>query len=740
MTRKKQVKRNNSYKFKNPKYSSKKKNFGFKFGFLSNFGNFFNTILSGDWLLKSIFTSIFVIITFNLAILQIPILSAFLGNSLGLQDFTKINQTETLFNQKNIILSKRGQILIQDKSQGADNIAVTVTKIQNLLFFDPKNLHNKILQGISVREAAFEISATLNLPFNETLKKFEDSLNLVENQIKEGKSPISYAVLADDIGEDQISRVRYLRRNDIENNRKLSFSDWLGVAQKQSRQYPENTLLASTIGYTPNYLVGKDEIKERFGQCVRMVENNELRGTDNSEYMVGVYGIEQKYCSTLGGLNGVEADVKLTAVDGSNIYLTIDRNLQKKSEEILFEAIKSTTGAQGIPKDGSVIIMEAKTGRIRAMASWPSFDPNNYQEYANPNSQLYNPMVFRNVSTSVDYDIGSVMKPLTVAAALNVYEQNVIENGIKKGVAKNFGFTDYAKGKPYENRSGGKPEYITNASNVSFPGTLGLKECIRDSVNTCIADVVDATGARQLNRYFKEVYKFGQATSMNLPGDENGNVVNFDNDITCPFCYANFGFGQGFTSSPIQLVRAYTALANKGVMIEPYLVEKIENSKGEIDDGKAPNSEIRRDAPRQVISSSAAESATQYMVAVTEEGYLGQKRYAFPLTNYIVASKTGTSEVNRPFIETDSTGRPKINEKGEIIQTPCDYLCNRQKGVYDHTLIGFGPASDPQYIVFVKISEPNRGVVNNFSTNTVAQPFKNLMEYTLNYYGVPKDR
>ncbi len=691
------------------------------------------SLYGSEFVIKAGFVFLFVAIVFRLAQLQIPAFANFVRYTPVFDNLqvSTLNRTGTYVN---IARAKRGQIYIQDRNQGTDSIPVTNTIIQKNLFIDPDNLYKQIENGISLEEVIYEISANLNIPYTETYNKIVNELN---------KQKLSkFSVIYENLNEDQLSRLSFMRKNDSDLNKKFRFSFWLGVDQKQNRSYPEKEMLASTIGYTPNYMVGTKEIEQRFRQCFQMVRDNQLSGTDPGEYLVGTYGIEQKYCSVLGGRNGIQFSEEVPRIDGSDIYLTIDKNIQRQAENILAESIKKNTSEQGRPRDGSIIVMEAKTGKIRAMASWPTFDPNIYEDYWNPNSQKFNPDAFRNVATNVDYDPGSVMKPLTVAAALNVYQSEVYEDSKRKGIQSNFRFEDYdSKGKAYSELDG-NVKYIRNANSRSYQaaGSLPLKNCIRDSINTCIADIVDETGARQLKSYFENRFKFGEQTAISLPGDEYGNTRNFEKDINCPICYANMGFGQGFTASPIQVIRAYSALANDGVMVEPYLVEKIKHQDGSIDTGISESSIIRKEANQRVLREDVSNLMKEYMVSVIDEGFLGEKPSPAKVNGYTLAGKTGTSEVNRPIIKKDINGKPLVDAEGKIISEPCDYRCNREKGIYDHSFVGFGPVDDPQFIVLVKISEPNKGEVQNFSSTTTAAPFGEIMEYVLSYYNVPRKK
>ena len=135
------------------------------------------------------------------------------------------------------------------------------------------------------------------------------------------------------------------------------------------------------------------------------------------------------------------------------------------------------------------------------------------------------------------------------------------------------------------------------------------------------------------------------------------------------------------------------------------------------------------------------------MSAVVNDGFLGNNPSPARLDKYLVAGKTGTAEVNRPYQKVDSAGKlmyqERIDQYGQKVldangspvidpvMVPCNYQCNRERGIYDHSFVGFGPIEDPEYIIMVKLSEPNPGEVRNFSSNTVGKPFKEMMTFAL---------
>ncbi len=682
---------------------------------------------TGSWLfirervIQIVFASLFFVIIFRFADLQIMS-----------QEPDSAGVNSEIANLSSIIYARRGQIFMQDQSQNKNDIAMTSSDLQFQIFIDANQLKKQVEKGLVLQDAVAELSSRLNLTYSDTFENIKKEIDK--------EKPNASLVIATNVSQTQRQAVDYLKSSQL--NKQFSYSNWLGVTQKQVRTYLQGTTLASTLGYTPPFQIASSEIFTRFKDCQDLVNSNIARGTNPGQYTVGSYGLEQKYCSQLGGLNGKKVSNSNTNTgevevqNGANIYLTLDYNIQREAERILDQAVKATTNENGGPRNGAIIVMEVKTGKLLGLASYPSYDPNDYQKY-----WLENPESFRNAATGVAYDVGSVMKPLTVAAALNTYQSGVIENGKLRGVPPDYKFIDYdSRGKAYEEVNG-NIKYIQNSEARSYraQGNIGLKETIRDSINTGIANVVEETGSKQLNEYFTNRFLLGSRTAVDLPGDDAGNITNFTKDINCQFCYANMGFGQGYTATPLQLARSFTSIANKGRIVEPYLIDKIEYGDGTIDDGTSTNSVIKRTQPRQVITENTASLVTGYMRAVVEDGFVGSEQSPAKVDGYYMAGKTGTAEVNRPYIVRDATGKIVFDESDQPILRPCDYSCNRKRGIYDHTFVGFGPVSNPEYLIIVKLSEPNPGRVKNFSSATVGSPFAQMMSFTLNYNRVTRD-
>lgn len=661
-------------------------------------------------------------------IFRIAFTCAFLIIALKFADLqvfsnTQLFRTQTEGNSfiPSVILAKRGQIKIKDLSQNKTDIPVTASHILSNVFFEPIKLQIQINnEVITLEQAAELISGGLNLEYErvyDTLK-----MELDREEVRD------YAVLQKYITKTQRDAIEYLRRPDRDEEGNFvqpPLSSWLGHDTVEIRVYPENELLSSTLGFVPRYLAPREDALQ--SGCADLVKRNEDRGTGYNGYVIGNYGLEQKFCSELGGVNGLSLfaqDVGTETEDaqrvqhGSDLYLTIDINLQRKAEEVLEKAIKDATNKLGGPKDGSAIVMEAETGKILAMASAPTYDPNEYNKA--------NPAAFRNASTNGDYEVGSVMKPLTVAATVNDYQIGKRDSeGNRIGTGPEWTFEDFdSEGKVYIDNNGYEFK-IQNANGFSYQdmGEVGLSQILRDSINTGIAEIIPTIGNERLKNYFLERFKVGVPTHVNMPGDSHGYYQPLldEKNLYSDFVYATFGFGQGFTMSPIQLLRSYTPLANEGVIVEPYMVEKIVNQDGV--EQELPE----READTKVIEPTTARLVTGYLVNTIDQGYLGKQPSKGQVPGYSIAGKTGTAEV----------GRSPENPCGNNISI---YACNRNQGIYDHTFIGYGPEKDPKYIVLVKLSEPQPGVIENYAENTLGPSFSELMQYTLEYNQIPKDR
>jgi cell division protein FtsI/penicillin-binding protein 2 len=717
--------------------------------------------------IKFVFGFLFVLMIFNLYSLQV----------LGSTPFSLAASKTAFAKVNNIIPAKKGNIYFRDLAQSREDIPLTSNSLRYNAVFNPLVLKQNlplITQNLKLKsqketlsQLALFLAAQTNISSQDLLAAFNQYIDfsVMEETTKKSENPWGtllvtitsqksvtenpqaaapktkkYGILKKEISQDQSNAIDRIREDDKLDQTYL-FTTWLSQAEQLTiRSYPEGKSLGQTIGYSLVNPVNSTEANSR-KHCRDMVDKNQARDTEIGEfgsYQIGSYGVEQRYCSELGGVNGRSiSNVNLTnpeavknqmVQNGANVYLNFDKNIQKKAEQVLEQAVIKNTNAVGGPKDGCLMVMEASTGKLLAMASYPAFDPNNYADYFSTNSKS----VVNNCSGN-DYEVGSVMKPLTVATAIT----NKQNGG--NGVDPNYSFTDYdEKGKEYKDGNG--IATIQNAKNYSWRkfGSIGLKEIIRDSINTGIANVIEITGNKPIKDFFLDKLEFGRYgdPDYNLPnfaGSINGDTQSFDADTYCEFCYANKGFGQGFSISALQLIRAYTALANDGGMVQPEWINKIQCSDGTQEtltqrgNCVSDESHLKPNEPKPVFTKRATDAVTGYMLAAAEEGYLGGGPTKAMVDGYRVAIKSGTAQISRPIVQ----------ENGKTL--PCNAECNTKRGLTDHTMIGYNTGKS-RYIVMLKLAEPNPGVIENFSSTTLPTFFSDMMKYTLEYMSVPKEK
>ncbi|MDD5291368.1 MAG: penicillin-binding protein 2, partial [Patescibacteria group bacterium] len=329
---------------------------------------------------------------------------------------------------------------------------------------------------------------------------------------------------------------------------------------------------------------------------------------------------------------------------------------------------------------GSIIVMDPKTGAVIAMCSYPDFDPNNYDQVKDIN-------IFNNPAIFAQYEPGSVFKPITMAAALDQGKVTPETTYKDEGQVMITGW----------------PKPIKNSDFDSFGGhgEVNMTSVLENSLNTGAIFAMQQTGADVFANYVKN-FGFGENTGIELSGEASGDIRNLTVAKIKPIDAAVASFGQGISVTPIQLVGAYAAIANGGILMKPYIVKEIDHPDGTKDITEPK--EIRR-----VISEKAATLLGGMLVNVVEEGH-GKKA---GVKGYYVAGKTGTAQV------------PKKDGLGY------------QSGVNIGSFAGFAPADDPQFAMLVRIDHP-RDV--SWAESSAAPLFGEIAEFLLQYYQVPKTR
>lgn len=427
------------------------------------------------------------------------------------------------------------------------------------------------------------------------------------------------------------------------------------------RFYPEGNIGSHISGFTS---YASEEHQGEYG----------LEGFFNEE-LSGKYGSMKADRGAQNGMVIVNGREYRKPENGSDLVLTINRSIQFKVCRELNSAVLKH-GAES----GSIIVMDPRTGAIIAMCSWPDFDPNNYD-------QVDDIKIFNNPAIFSQYEPGSVFKSITMAAALD-QEKVTPETTYKdEGQVMITGWPKPIKNSDFDARGG--------------HGVVDMNVVLEDSLNTGIIFAMKRTGAKTFSDYIKN-FGFGEKTGIELSGESSGDIQQLASKQIKEIDAAVASFGQGISVTPLQLVSAYAAIANGGVLMKPYIVKEIIHADGTKDITRPR--EIRR-----VISEKTATTLSGMLVNVVEKGH-GQKAR---VKGYYIAGKTGTAEI------------PKKDGRG--------YETNANIGSF----AGFGPIDDPKFVMLVRIDKP-RDVI--WAESSAAPLFGQVAEFLLQYYQVPKER
>ncbi|MBU6431337.1 hypothetical protein KGQ29_03100, partial [Patescibacteria group bacterium] len=322
------------------------------------------------------------------------------------------------------------------------------------------------------------------------------------------------------------------------------------------------------------------------------------------------------------------------------------------------------------------LIMNPMNGEIYSMAVNPSFDPNYYGK--EPNVKI-----FINPIAESRYEMGSIIKPLTMAAGLD-----------SGAVTADTTYND--KGFLTLNKS-----TISNYDHKGN-GIINMQEVLNKSVNTGAAFVVSKMGKENFAKYMID-FGLGNETGIDLPNEVVGNISNLKSprDIE----YATASFGQGIAMSPIATARALSALANGGTLVFPHIVKKINYKIGLSKNISYDDTENKR-----VIKKETSDEITRMLVKVVDTALLNG---TVKIPNYSVAAKTGTAQI------------AKLGARG--------YYNDR----YLHSFFGYFPAYNPRFLIFLLTLEPKGA---SYASNTLTAPFMDTVKFLINYYEVPPDR
>ncbi|MEI6042682.1 MAG: penicillin-binding protein 2 [bacterium] len=395
----------------------------------------------------------------------------------------------------------------------------------------------------------------------------------------------------------------------------------------------------------------------------------------------GRYGLERAYDDVLSRTQSdayanffVEtfSNIKKTVIDGKSLEGDIVTTIEPKTQAYVEEMISKINKQYSSERTGA-IIMNPQTGDIYAMGLSPSFDPNDI-------SSVKDPVLFRNDLVESAYEMGSIMKPLTMSTGVDTGK-----------VTSQTTYNDTGSA-TFNNKT------ISNFDKKGR-GVITLQCALAKSLNTGFAFVEQKVGNEVFSNYFRN-YGLGNKTGIDLPNEASGLIDNLKTNRDLEHVTASFG--QGISVTPIETIHAFSAIANGGVMVKPRLVKEINYKIGT--SKKIP---VQMDA--RVIKEDSALEVVNMMVNNFDTSL---KNGLYKNPNYTIGVKTGTAQVVR-------------GGKGY------------SDSIYLHSFVGFLPAYNPQFLVFIYTVNP-KGV--SYSSDTLAIPFIDLSKFLISYYQVAPDR
>jgi cell division protein FtsI (penicillin-binding protein 3) len=413
----------------------------------------------------------------------------------------------------------------------------------------------------------------------------------------------------------------------------------LGFYSEEKRLYPQRRVGASMLGYA---------------------------GTDNR----GLAGLELALDKTLTGSKGEKTIVKdpfgrtLEVVDskpgrdGKDVYLTIDHSIQGQVERVLRD-----TRERWAAKSATAIVMDPQTGGILAMAVDPGYDANRFPRVSQERQ--------RNRAVTDTYEPGSTFKIVTISGAL--------ETGLITPKSK---FT-----LPYSIQVADRKIHDAEPRGTE---TLTTDQILSRSSNVGVVTIAEVLGRDRITQWIRR-FGFGRTTGVEFPGESKGIVL--PSDRWSGSTIGNVPIGQGIAVTPMQMVAAYGAIANKGVWIQPHLVERV---------ARGREAEPVR---RRILSRRTAKQVRHMLREVVEEGSGTEAQ----VPGYRIAGKTGTAA------KPDASG-------------------GYSSSAYVASFVGFVPAKDPRLVILVTVDEP-RGAI--WGGVVAAPAFAEIAKFGLQYLEIP---
>lgn len=545
-----------------------------------------------------------------------------LFNLTYLRHFELTNAAKSQYFNPAAMLAGRGNIYFDDQQNKGLKLAAT-NKPLLYVYSDNSKIEN-------IPDVVNRLANILNI-------KSEEIAGFLSEKNK------TYQIISRGLTEEQASKIRMLGINGLH------------VASAIERFYNFNIAqtLLGFVGFDGNRRAGQYGVEAYYDEI--------LSGSRKTQEWFG--NKTYRWAANLLRFNANEEKFKAEELEGKEIVLSIDYNIQSFVEVILAELLKKWNAESGL-----VIVQEPSSGKILAMASQPTFDANNYSKHDLDD--------FLNPAVQKIFEPGSSFKPITMAAAIDSGAVTPETTYADQGFVQIGGYT------------------IRNFDD-SAHGIQTMRGVLQKSLNTGAIFAEERTGDDNFLNYVV-AFGFGQRTGIDLPGEISGNITNLYGGRKINFATASFG--QGIAVTPIQLINAYSAIANGGKLMRPYVVEKIIN----------PDGSVARTQP-QIIGSPISDKSSVLMksmlIDVVEKGFDKAR-----IKGYDIAGKTGTAQIP--------------DEKG-------GYLEGNQ---FIHNFVGFAPAYSPRFTVLIRIDKP-KGI--KFAADSLSPAFGEIARYLIRYFNIP---
>lgn len=536
------------------------------------------------------------------------------------------------------ISSKRGQILDCNGT-----VLAYSEKVYNLIL-DPKLM-------LSDERFKEPTAVALTNCFDITREELEEILSQ--------KKDSHYEKVRTNLTSDQVKDFKAL----LEDTKNNPYIKGVWFEDSYVRKYPFGSMACDAIGFASPANGGELGIESYYDE--------ELTGTD---------GISYSYVSENMDVSETTKD----AVDGLNVVTTIDYNVQN----IIEKHIKAYNEEKP-SKNTEVIVMNPKNGEILGMSDYPYFDLNNPRDLSglytqeeldamsdDDKSKAYYAL-WNNYCISQTFEPGSTFKPFTVAMGL---EEGVVHDG-----------------DTFECHGSEVIDGVTiSCHKRSGHGTLTLEQAVMQSCNPTMMQIVQRLGASKFSHY-QTMFGFGNKTSIDLPGEENGIMQPSNMSNISLACNS---FGQNFNVNMIQMVSAMSSLVNGGYYYQPHIVKRIENASGEV--VKSYDATL----VRQTVTESTSQYIRKYLHSTVTDGLAKRA----DVTGYAISGKTGTAQK-----------LPRADKKWII------------------SFLGCAPSDDPQIVIYVVIDEPDGTNGTEGSSTDALELTHSILEDLLPYMNIFKD-